>query len=84
MSSPVPINDLKRHTQPLHAELAEALRLVTESGWYILGPRVQEFEAAFARYCGVEFGVGTANGTDALELALRAVGVGNGASTSVR
>ena len=78
MSSPVPINDLKRHTQPLRAELAEALRLVTESGWYILGPRVREFEAAFARYCGVEYGVGTANGTDALELALRAVGVGPG------
>jgi dTDP-4-amino-4,6-dideoxygalactose transaminase len=51
---------------------------VTESGWYILGPRVREFEAAFARYCGVAHCVGTGNGTDALELALRAAGVGAG------
>ena len=47
-------------------------------GWYILGPRLEQFEAAFAAYCGVPHCVGTANGTDALELALRACGVGRG------
>jgi dTDP-4-amino-4,6-dideoxygalactose transaminase len=45
---------------------------------FILGPDVEEFEAAFARYCGVDHVVGVGNGTDALELALRAVGVGAG------
>jgi dTDP-4-amino-4,6-dideoxygalactose transaminase len=71
----VPINDLSRHNAALLPALAEALRSVGESGWYILGPRVREFEAAFAPYCGVDHCIGTGNGTDALELALRATGV---------
>ena len=49
-----------------------------ERGWYVLGSEGAEFEAAFARYCGVPHAVGVANGTDAIELALRAVGVGEG------
>jgi len=60
------------------SELAEAVRAVVESGWYILGPRVGEFEERFAEYCGVRHAIGTASGTDALELALAACGVGRG------
>ena len=55
--------------------IAEKLAEVARSGRYILGPEVEAFEAAFARYLGVRHCVGVANGTDALTIALRAVGV---------
>lgn len=51
---------------------------VLNSHWYILGREVTAFEEAFANYCGVAHCVGLANGSDALELALRACGVSNG------
>lgn len=57
------------------AELEAAAGDVMRSGRYILGPTVDRFEAELADYCGVEHAVTCANGTDALELALRAVGV---------
>lgn len=60
------------------AAIDEAIRRVLESGWYILGPEVDAFEREFADYLGVEAAVGVANGTDAIELALRATGVGSG------
>jgi dTDP-3-amino-3,4,6-trideoxy-alpha-D-glucose transaminase len=66
----------------LHATLANeietAIHRVLDRGWYILGPEVEAFEAAFARYHGVSHAIGVANGTDAIELALRAGGVGPG------
>lgn len=62
----------------LAAEIEEALIRVARSGWYILGPEVDRFERAFAAYHGVEHAVGVANGTDAIELALRAAGIGPG------
>jgi dTDP-3-amino-3,4,6-trideoxy-alpha-D-glucose transaminase len=58
--------------------LAERLAEVAASGRYILGPEVEAFEAEFASYLGVKHCVGVANGTDALEIALRALGVGRG------
>src|SRR5215203_4318358 len=61
---------------PYHDRLGEALDRVTRSGRYILGPEVEAFEAEFARYLGVRHCVGVANGTDALTIAVRAVGVG--------
>ena len=48
---------------------------VLASGQYILGPEVAAFESAFAEYLGGGFTIGVANGTDAIEIALRAVGV---------
>ncbi len=57
-------------------DLGPLLRAVVDSRRYVLGPRVQAFEAAFAAYVGVAHAVGVANGTDALELALRALDVG--------
>ncbi len=78
MTLKVPVNDLKRHNGPILPELEEAARSVLGGGWYILGPRVQEFEARFAAYCGADHCIGVGNGTDALELALRAVGAGAG------
>ena len=59
-------------------EPAASFARVLASNWYILGKEVATFERDFAAYCGVNHGIGLANGTDALELALRAVGVGPG------
>ncbi|MEM2352304.1 MAG: DegT/DnrJ/EryC1/StrS family aminotransferase [Thermoproteota archaeon] len=59
-------------------EIREAIERVLNSGQYILGPEVQAFEQEFAQFVGVRFGIGVASGTDALYLALRAVGVGEG------
>ena len=58
--------------------LEPAIQRVLESGWYVLGEECAAFEAAFASYVGVKGGVGTASGTDALELALRSAGIGSG------
>ena len=78
----IPLNDLLRHNLLLHDELANSARRVIERGWYILGSEGAEFESAFASYCGVPHAVGMANGTDAIELALRAVGIGVGHSVA--
>jgi dTDP-3-amino-3,4,6-trideoxy-alpha-D-glucose transaminase len=68
--------------RPQHAALADVLRAavqrVMDRGFYIQGPEVEAFEAAFARYHGLAHAVGVASGTDALELALRAGGIGPG------
>jgi dTDP-4-amino-4,6-dideoxygalactose transaminase len=71
----IEVSDLRRQSEALHPQLAAAIQSVLESGWFILGERVQRFEAAFAKYLGIPHAVGVANGTDALELGLRAIGV---------
>ena len=70
--------DLAAAYQELKAEIDAAVARVLASGWYILGPEVEAFEAEWAAYCGVPHAVGVANGLDALTLALRALGVGPG------
>ena len=72
------INDLKRHNDPLRPNLERAISEVVESGRLALGPQVEAFENAFAEYCGSGEAIGVANGTDALTLALLAVGVSPG------
>ena len=74
----IAINDLVRHTQPLQVKLNAAVARVIESGWFVLGPEVTAFEKEFADYCGTAHCVSLANGTDALELALRALDIGTG------
>lgn len=72
------INDLSRHVQPIQGQLNEAIQRVLSSGWFVLGPEVAAFEREFADYCGVPHCVTVANGTDALELSLRALDIGTG------
>lgn len=64
--------DLKAINQTCRQELIDACAKTIDSGWYILGERVQEFEKAFAAYCGSQYCIGVANGLDALVLTLRA------------
>ena len=62
------------------AEIDGAIARVLESGQYILGGEVSAFEREWADYCGVAHAVGVGNGTDAIEIALRALGIGRGDS----
>jgi dTDP-3-amino-3,4,6-trideoxy-alpha-D-glucose transaminase len=74
----VPLFDTSTPLTPLRAELRAAVERVLDSERYILGPEVAAFEREFASYCGAAHAVGVANGTDALTIALRAMGVGPG------
>jgi aminotransferase EvaB len=75
---PIPFNNLSRHWQATRSEVHPAVDRVLASGRYVLGREVETFEAAFASYCGATECVGVGNGTDALELALRAFECGPG------
>ena len=59
-------------------KVREVVRKVLDSGQFILGPAVEEFERNFACLCGTEYAIGVSSGTDALFLALKALGVGEG------
>jgi dTDP-4-amino-4,6-dideoxygalactose transaminase len=74
----VPLFDTHTPVQPLREEIDAAIARVLDSKRYILGPEVEAFERELAGYCGAEHGVGVANGTDAITIALRAMGVGPG------
>jgi dTDP-4-amino-4,6-dideoxygalactose transaminase len=74
----IPYVNIAAQLQPLHAELLSAVSRVLTHGQLILGPEVAEFERQFAELCGVGHAVGVGNGTDALVLALRVLGVGSG------
>lgn len=74
----VPFLDLKAHHAPIRVELDAAIREVIDCGAFAGGPYVERFEEDFAKFCGVPFSVGVGNGTDALWLALLALGVGPG------
>ena len=74
----VPFIDLTRQYKAIEEEILSATRRVFEKGRFILGEEVSAFEEEFARYCGVRYGVGVNSGTDALYLALKAAGIGEG------
>jgi len=74
----IPIIDLVRQHKPIQDELVEAFKRVLESGQFILGPELEKFEREAGEYLGVKYAMGVGNGTDALTLALEAVGIGPG------
>ncbi len=74
----VPLFDTSSPLHPLRDQLRAAIQRVLDSERYILGPEVAAFEREFAAYCGAAHAVGVANGTDAITIALRAMGVGPG------
>lgn len=74
----VPFLDLGLVHREIRGSLDEAFRRVLDSGWFIMGPELEAFEAEFATYCGVTHCIGVGNGLEALHLLLRAYGVGPG------
>ncbi|AZS49636.1 DegT/DnrJ/EryC1/StrS family aminotransferase [Entomomonas moraniae] len=68
----IPFLDLKKINQQYQQDLKEACSRVIDSGWYLLGKEIQQFEQQFAAYCGVKHAIGVANGLDALILVLQA------------
>ena len=75
---PVPLLDLKPQYAALKAEIDAAIAGVVESQYFILGPEVECFEHGVAAYCGVAHAVGLSSGTDALIVAMMALGIGEG------
>jgi dTDP-4-amino-4,6-dideoxygalactose transaminase len=76
--SPIPLVDLRAQHAEIADEVREGFERVLAATSFILGREVAEFEAAFAGFSGVRHCIGVANGTDALELGLRALGIGGG------
>src|SRR6185437_14451579 len=75
---PIPHVDVRAQYARLIPELKDAFARVLESGRFIFGPELEAFEREAAEYLGVQDAVGVANGTDALVIALDAMGVGEG------
>lgn len=74
----IPVLDLKPQYQHIKAEVRAAIDAVLESGQFIMGPEVKQFEQAVAQYLGVKHAIGVNSGTDALVIGLRALGIGPG------
>jgi len=74
----IPLCDLKQSYESLKAKIDAAMQQVAAETRYILGPNVKALEHDVAEFCDCRHGVGVASGTDALELALRACGIGPG------
>ncbi len=74
----VPLLDVRRQNLPLEAELTDAFRRVLHSGHFIQGPEVERFERQAAAVAGARFGIGMSSGTDAILVALMALGIGPG------
>ena len=70
--------DLQAQYQAIKPEIDSAIQRVLDSGLFVLGPFVTEFEKNFAKYCGVKHAIGVGNGTDALFLSLKALDIGEG------
>lgn len=72
------MNDFKAEPASLVDRELDAVSRVLRSGWFVLGQEVSSFEMAWAAACGVERAVGVGNGMDAIEIGLRALGIGPG------
>jgi dTDP-4-amino-4,6-dideoxygalactose transaminase len=78
MEPPVPLVDIASQQREISADLIPEIERVLSAGAFIGGPDVRRFEESYAEFLGVKHCIGVANGTDALEIALRAAGVGPG------
>ncbi|MEO0529441.1 MAG: DegT/DnrJ/EryC1/StrS family aminotransferase [Planctomycetota bacterium] len=76
--APVPLLDINRQNEPLRAEVLSAITEVVDTGAFLKGPAVRDLEAAVAELCGTEHAIGCASGSDAILVALMALGIGPG------
>lgn len=76
--SPIPAEDLTRQFEQIGEEVRAAIERVLPGGRYVLGPELSAFEQEYAAFCGTRYAIGVSNGTDALQLALAACGIGSG------
>src|SRR5579862_5721932 len=74
----IPLVDLKSNYREHKTEINDAISEVLEDTSFILGSSVKQFEENFAKFCGVKYCVGVDTGISALELGMRALGIGNG------
>ena len=74
----VPFGELKRNYSNIKHEIDAAVSRVLSSGWYLLGNELKTFEQNFSEYCSVKHGIGVASGTEAIQIALWACGIGPG------
>lgn len=70
--------DLKKQYLPIKNEINKAINRVLNSGWFVLGKEVEDFEKKFAKYSGAKYCVGVANGLEALQISLMSLGIENG------
>jgi len=74
----IPFVHLKREYTQVNEEVTLAMQRVIQSGWFILGEELEGFEKEFSKYIGATYGVGVNSGSDALFLAVKALGIGEG------
>lgn len=74
----IPFLEFHSEFRRLETEIRAAIEEVLQAGWYILGKQLEAFESEFAKYLGVKHAIGVASGTDAIHLALAALGIGPG------
>ena len=72
------LNDLHRESRIVKSKTLRAIKKVVDNCNFILGQEVADFENKFAKYCEVKYSIGVANGTAALFLALKSLGIGKG------
>lgn len=72
------MNDFKKEYSKISHHLLKEIDHCLRQGWYILGKEVERFESNFAEYCGTKYCVGVANGLEAIQISLMALGIGNG------
>jgi len=77
-SRPIPLNDTRPQYEAIGAQVRAAMDAVLERSWFILGQEVAAFEREFAAFCRTGHAVGVSNGTDAIHIAVRALGLGPG------
>ena len=71
----IPFANFFSEDETVQKEIETSIKRVLKSGWYLIGPELEEFETKLARYIGVKYAVGVASGTDALTIAIKSLGL---------
>ncbi len=74
----IPFGNLKKQYLSIQKEIDFVIKQILNKGWFILGENVEKFEKEFAEYCGVKYGIGVANGVEAIQITLMSLGIGEG------